>query len=72
MDAPQPPHMTAAAWLVLGIFAFIVWCVGAVFFDGGGTLGLIGAPAFVLLYIAAIVVVDRWVTLGRRFFERLR
>jgi hypothetical protein len=67
MDAPQsPPHMTGWAWLALGTFAVIVWVVGATIFDRGGIVGLIGAPIFALLYIVAIVVVDRWVNLGRK------
>jgi hypothetical protein len=67
MDAPQsPPPMTAWAWLVLGILAVTVWGVGATFFDKGGIVGLIGAPIFALLYIVAIVIVDRWVNSGRK------
>jgi hypothetical protein len=71
MDAPQPPHMTAAAWLALGLFVSAVWIAGSIFFDGSGIVGLIGAPIFVLLYVAAIIVVDRWVSSGDGFFQGL-
>jgi hypothetical protein len=58
--------MNAWAWLGFGTLSCAVWIAGGSFFDSSSPVGLVGVPVFAMLYIAAVLVVDQWVMLGRK------
>jgi hypothetical protein len=59
----KPMHLSFTAWLLLGAMAYVVWILNAVV-EGSSTFAIIAGPLLVLLWIAAVLVVDRWVTGG--------
>jgi hypothetical protein len=59
----SPMHLSRTAWLLLGILECVAWILNAVV-EGSSTLAIIIGPLLVLLWVAAVLVVDRWATKG--------
>jgi hypothetical protein len=58
-------HISIRAWLAIGALAGVVWGINALV-EGSSVLALIVGPIIVCLWVAAVVVVDRWVEQGKR------
>src|SRR5437016_1271757 len=59
----KPMHLSLTAWLLLGAVAYVAWLLNAVV-EGSSIFAIIIGPLLVLLWVAAVLVVDRWVTGG--------
>jgi hypothetical protein len=57
------PKTRRAWWWCLGVLAYVAWAISAVL-EGDGVFTLIGGPLLVLVWVAAIIAVDRWVGTG--------
>jgi hypothetical protein len=59
----KPMHLSFAAWLLLGAVAYAAWVLNAVV-EGSSISAIIVGPILVLLWVAAVLVVDHWVARG--------
>jgi hypothetical protein len=57
----KPMHLSFTAWVLLGAVAYVAWVLNAVV-EGSSISAIIVGPLLVLLWVAAVLVVDRWVT----------
>ena len=65
LDRLSPMHLSRMAWILFGALAYLAWVLNAVV-EGSSTLAIIVGPLLVFLWVAAVFVVDRWVTRGVR------
>ena len=63
MDQLNPMHVSRMGWLLFGALAYVVWVLNALV-EGSSTLAIIVGPLLVFLWVAAVLVVDRWVARG--------
>jgi hypothetical protein len=65
LDRLSPMHLSRMVWLLLGALAYLAWVLNAVV-EGSSTLAIIIGPLLIFLWVAAVLVVDCWVTKGVR------
>ena len=56
-------HISVKAWLIIAALAGVVWGLNALV-DGSSMFALLVGPIIMCLWVAAVVVVDRWVSRG--------
>jgi hypothetical protein len=59
MDQLNPMHLSARAWLLLGALAYVAWVLNAVV-EGSTMLAIIVGPVLVCLWVAGVLLIDRW------------
>jgi hypothetical protein len=63
MGRPSEVHISIKAWLIFAALAGVVWGLNALI-EGSSMLALLIGPIIMCLWVAAVVVVDRWVSQG--------
>ena len=61
--AASAMHLSRMAWLLFGALACVACVLNAVV-EGSSALAIVIGPLLVFLWLAAVLVVDRWVTRG--------
>jgi hypothetical protein len=56
----KPMHLSFMAWLLLAAVASGAWVLNAIV-EGSSTFAIIVGPLLILLWVAAVLVIDRWV-----------
>jgi hypothetical protein len=59
----EPLHLSFAGWLLLAAVAGLAWLLNAVV-EGSSISAIIVGPLLILLWVAAVLVVDHWVVRG--------
>jgi hypothetical protein len=63
MDQLNSLHLSIRAWLLLGALAYVAWVLNAVV-EGSTALAIIVGPILVCLWVAGVLLIDRWARKG--------
>jgi hypothetical protein len=63
MDQLNPLHLSVRAWLLLGALAYVAWVFNAIV-EGSTVLAIVVGPILVCLWVAGVLLIDRWARKG--------